>query len=286
MFAIVGIVTVLGAIVLGYVMEHGNFGVLWQPAEVVIIFGAALGSMLLGTPKDVLMAVFKGVAGVFGSGKGGKPFFLDMLIMLSMLFMKIRREGLVAIEKDIEAPESSQIFTGFLKDKTNKYIVEFVCDTMRVFSTVNIEQHEFDNIMEADIEAYLHEALAPSQAVSKVADALPGLGIVAAVLGVVITMGFISEPPEVIGHHVGAALVGTFLGVLMCYGIVGPIATNMEGKAKQGEVCLVVIKCALGAFVGGNPPPVALEAGRRAIPNHHRPSFAELEEAVKASKGK
>lgn len=286
MFAIVGIVIVLGAVILGYTLEHGNFGVLWQPAELIIIFGAAFGSLVLSSPKDVIIAVFKGVGGIFGSGKGSKPFFLDMLIMLSMLFMKIRREGLVAIEKDIEGPESSQIFTGFLKDKSNKYIVEFVCDTMRVFSTVNIEQHEFDNIMEADIEAYMHEALAPSQAVNKVADALPGLGIVAAVLGVVITMGFISEPPEVIGHHVGAALVGTFLGVLMCYGIVGPIATNMEYKAKQGEVCLTVIKCALGSFVGGNPPPVALEAGRRAIPNHHRPSFQELEEAVKASKGK
>jgi len=164
--------------------------------------------------------------------------------------------------------------------------VEFVCDTMRVFSTVNIEQHEFENIMEADIEAYSHEAVAPAGAINKMADALPGLGIVAAVLGVVITMGVISEPPEVIGHHIGAALVGTFLGVLMCYGIVGPIAANMEAKAKEGEHALIVVKCALAAFVGGNPPPVALEAGRRAIPNHHRPTFQELEEAVKASKGK
>lgn len=286
MFAIIGIVTVLGAIILGYMLEKGNFSVLWQPAEVLIIFGAAFGSLVLGAPKEVLSGALKGIGGVFGSSKTSKAFFLDMLIMLSMLFMKIRREGLVAIEKDIEAPESSQIFTAFLKDKSNAFIVEFVCDTMRVFSTVNIEQHEFENIMDADIEAYTHEAQAPSGAVNKMADALPGLGIVAAVLGVVITMGYISEPPEVIGHHIGAALVGTFMGVLMCYGIVGPIATNMEHKAKDGEHCLVVVKCALGAFVGGNPPPVALEAGRRAIPNHHRPSFLELEEAIKASKGK
>lgn len=286
MFAIIGIVTVLGAVVLGYMLEAGNFSVLWQPAELVIIFGAAFGSLILGSPKEVTIGALKGIGGAFKSSKTSKAFFLDMLIMLSMLFMKIRREGLVAIEKDIEAPEASQIFTGFLKDKSNAFIVEFVCDTMRVFSTVNIEQHEFENIMEADIEAYSHEAIAPSQALNKMGDALPGLGIVAAVLGVIITMGVISEPPEVIGHHIGAALVGTFLGVLMCYGIVGPIAANMESKAKEGEHCLIVIKCALGAFVGGNPPPVALEAGRRAIPNHHRPSFAELEEAVKASKGK
>ena len=286
MFAIIGIATVLGAVVLGYMLEKGNFSVLWQPAELVIIFGASFGSLVLGSPKEVIIGALKGFGGVFKSSKSSKVFFLDMLIMLSMLFMKIRREGLVAIEKDIEGPEASMIFTSFLKDKSNWFIVEFVCDTMRVFSTVNIEQHEFENIMEADIEAFTHEAVAPSAAVNKMADALPGLGIVAAVLGVVITMGFISEPPEVIGHHVGAALVGTFLGVLMCYGVIGPIAANMESKAKEGEHSLVVIKCALAAFVGGNPPPVALEAGRRAIPTHHRPSFTELEEAIKASKGK
>ena len=286
MFAIIGLVMVVGAIALGYILEQGNFAVLWQPAELVIIFGAAFGSLVVGSPKDVLIASLKGLGGAFGSTKSSKAFFLDMLIMLSMLFMKIRREGLVAIEKDIENPESSQIFTNFLRDKTNASIVEFVCDTMRVFSTVNIEQHEFENIMEADIEAYMHEALTPAQSITTMADALPGLGIVAAVLGVVITMGYISEPPEVIGHHIGAALVGTFMGVLMCYGIVGPLAANMGHRAKEGEVFLVVIKCALGAFVGGNPPPVALEAGRRAIPNHHRPTFGELEDAVKASKGK
>jgi chemotaxis protein MotA len=286
MFAIIGIAMVLGAITLGYVLEKGNFSVLWQPAELVIIFGAAIGSLIVGSPKEVLSGALKGIGSVFGASKTSKAFFLDMLIMLSMLFMKIRREGLVAIEKDIEAPEASQIFSAFLKNKTNKFIVEFVCDTMRVFSTVNIEQHEFENIMEADIEAYSHEAVAPAGAVNKMADALPGLGIVAAVLGVVITMGYISESPEVIGHHIGAALVGTFMGVLMCYGIVGPMATNMEFKAREGEHALIVVKCALSAFVGGNPPPVALEAGRRAIPTHHRPSFTELEEAIKVSKGK
>jgi chemotaxis protein MotA len=286
MFAIIGIATVLGAIILGYLMEHGNFSVLWQPAEFLIILGAAFGSLVLASPKELLGACLKGVLSVFKPMKASKVFYMDMLIMLSMLFMKIRREGLVAIEKDIEQPEASPIFTGFMRDKTNNFIVEFVCDTMRVFSTVNIEQHEFENIMDADIEAYAHESMMPSGSLNKMGDALPGLGIVAAVLGVVITMGFISEPPEVIGEHIGAALVGTFLGVLSCYGIVGPIATNIEHRAKEKESCLVVVKCALTAFVGGNPPPVALEAGRRAIPNHHRPSFTELEEAIKASKGK
>ena len=255
MFVIIGIVTVLGAIALGYIMEHGNFAVLWQPAEFVIIFGAASGSLVVSAPKDVLMACIKGLLSVLGPTKSSKALYMDMLIMLSMLFMKIRREGLVAIEKDIEAPEASQIFSGFLRDKTNKFIVDFVCDTMRVFSTVNIEQHEFDNIMEADIEAFTHENAVVPSCINRVGDALPGLGIVAAVLGVVLTMGKISEPPEVIGQHIGAALVGTFLGVLMCYGIVGPIAANIELRAQEKEACLVVIKSALSRLRGRQPAP-------------------------------
>jgi len=165
-------------------------------------------------------------------------------------------------------------------------VVRFICDTMRIFSTVNIEQHEFDNIMEADIEAAAHEAMTAAHTMGKTAYGLPGLGIVAAVLGVVITMGKINEPPEVLGHSIGAALVGTMLGVLGCYGFLGPIAQNMEMRAKELESSLVVVKAALGAFVGGNPPPVALEAGRRAIPTLKRPTFEELEEAIKISKGK
>jgi len=286
MFAIIGMVIVLGAIGLGYYLEKGNFGLLFSaaPAEMLMIFGGAGGALVLMSPKEILGAVFKGIFGIFSSMKTSKSYYIGMMIMLSQLFMKIRREGLVAIEKDIEQPEQSPIFTNFMKSKDNLQVVEFICDTMRVFSTVNIEQHEFENIMETDIEIFAHEATAPAHVVNKIADSLPGLGIVAAVLGVVLTMGKINEPPEVLGHSIGAALVGTFLGVLGSYGFVGPIAANMEFRAKEQETTLVVVKTALTAFVGGNPPPVALEAGRRAIPNHHRPSFLELEEAIKASK--
>jgi len=286
MFAIIGMVIVLGAIGTGYYLEKGNFSLLFSaaPAEMLMIFGGALGAMVLMAPKDILGSIFKGALGIFGSMQANKGFYISMMIMLSQLFMKIRREGLVAIEKDIEQPGQSPIFSGFMKSKDNLLVVEFVCDTMRVFSTVNIEQHEFENIMESDIEAFAHEAQVPAHVINKIADSLPGLGIVAAVLGVVLTMGKINEPPEVLGHSIGAALVGTFLGVLGAYGFVGPIAANMEFRAKEKENILVVVKTALTAFVGGNPPPVALEAGRRAIPNHHRPSFTELEDAIKASK--
>ncbi|MDQ7830971.1 MAG: flagellar motor stator protein MotA [Desulfovibrionaceae bacterium] len=288
MFVIIGVVIVLGAVGLGFFFEKGNFSLLFSaaPAEMLIIFGGAFGSLIISSPKDILGHIFKSFFAIFGSMKTSKAYYLEMLTVLSMLFMKIRREGLVAIEKDIEHPTESPIFSAFAKNKDNAAVVSFVCDTMRIFSTVNIEQHEFDNIMDADIEASAHEAMVAAHTMNKTADALPGLGIVAAVLGVVITMGKLNEPPEVLGHSIGAALVGTMLGVLGCYGFLGPMAANMEHRAKEVEATLLVVKAALGAFVGGNPPPVALEAGRRAIPTGHRPTFEELEEAIKASKGK
>lgn len=281
MFVIIGIVTVLGAIALGYMMEHGNFAVLWQPAEFVIIYGAAIGSLVVASPKEVLGAVVKGVLSVLGPTKASKAFYMDMLIMLSMLFMKIRREGLVAIEKDIEAPESSQIFAGFLRDKSNTFIVDFVCDTMRVFSTVNIEQHEFDNIMEADIDAFAHEGGVVPASINRVGDALPGLGIVAAVLGVVLTMQNISAPPDVLGHSIGAALLGTFLGVLLCYGLVGPMATKIENLAQEREAYFNVIRTTLAGAAHGATPMIALEFGRRSVPDVFRPSFEELEGLIR-----
>ncbi len=288
MFAILGVIIVLGCIFTGYFLEHGNFSVLLSaaPPELLMIGGGAVGSLVLSAPKEVLGATFKGILSVLGGMQTSKAYYLEMLTTLSQLFMKIRREGLVAIEKDVERPAESPIFSSFAKNKKNHEVLAFICDTMRIFSTVNIEAHEFETIMDADIEATVHEAMVASHSVAKVADALPGLGIVAAVLGVVITMGKISEPPEVLGHSIGAALVGTFLGVLGAYGFVSPIATNIEHRAKESEAILLVAKAALTAFVGGNPPPVALEAGRRAIPAHKRPTFEELEQAIKASKGK
>jgi len=288
MFAILGAIIVIGCILAGFIMEKGNFNLLLSaaPPELLMIGGGALGQLVLASPKDALGAIFKGALSIFGPMITSKTYYLDLLTTLSGLYMKIRREGLVAIEKDVERPAESPIFSVFAKDKKNKEVLEFICDTMRIFSTVNIEAHEFESIMDADIEATVHEALVPAHAISKTADALPGLGIVACVLGVVLTMGKINEPAEVLGHSIGSALVGTFLGVLGAYGFVAPIATNIEHRAKEAEAILLTAKASLTAFVGGNPPPVALEAGRRAIPINKRPSFEELEQAIKASKGK
>ena len=288
MFAIIGFVIVIGCILAGFVLEKGNFDLILSaaPPELLMIAGGALGAFVISSPKDVLSHTIKSVFTVFGGMVTSKAYYTTLLVTLSGLYMKIRREGLVAIEKDVERPAESPIFSDFAKNKKNHEVLLFICDTMRIFSTVNIEAHEFETIMDADIEATVHEALVPAHAISKTADALPGLGIVACVLGVVLTMGKINEPAEVLGHSIGAALVGTFLGVLAAYGFVAPIATNIEHRAKETEAILLVAKASLTAFVGGNPPPVALEAGRRAIPIHKRPTFEELEEAIKASKGK
>ena len=286
MFVILGTIIVIGCILSGFILEKGNFDLILSaaPPELLMIGGGALGQLVLSAPKDVLGATFKGALSIFGGMLTSKAYYLELLTTLSGLYMKIRREGLVAIEKDVERPAESPIFSNFAKNKKNHEVLTFICDTMRIFSTVNIEAHEFDNIMDADIESTVHELLIPSHSIGKIADGLPALGIVACVLGVVITMGKLNEPAEVLGHSIGAALVGTFMGVLLAYGFIGPISTNLEFRAKEIEHILLVAKASLGSFVGGNPPPVALEAGRRAIPTHHRPTFQELEEAVKASK--
>ncbi|MFP5257752.1 MAG: flagellar motor stator protein MotA [Acidobacteriota bacterium] len=288
MFAILGAVIVIGCILSGFILEKGNFDLLLSaaPPELLMIGGGALGALVISSPKEVLIATFKGAATVFGGMTTSKAYYTELLTTLSGLYMKIRREGLVAIEKDVERPAESPIFANFAKNKKNHEVLVFICDTMRIFSTVNIEAHEFETIMDADIEATVHEALIPAHSISKVADGMPALGIVACVLGVVITMGKLNEPAEVLGHSIGAALVGTFMGVLLAYGFIGPISTNIEYRAKETEAILLVAKASLTAFVGGNPPPVALEAGRRAIPIHQRPTFEELEDAIKASKGK
>ncbi len=281
MFSVIGIVIVIGAVIGGYMMGHGNLHILFQPAELVIIWGSALGALIISSPGKVLPGIFKNIGKVFG-GMPSKNQYLELLVLLSAVFGKIRKEGLVAIEQDVENPASSPLFAqapGFLK---NHHAVAFLCDNLRVIMTTNIPPHELEAVMEAEMDVHHEEALLPAQSVTAVADGLPALGIVAAVLGVVITMGKINEPPEVLGHHVGAALVGTFLGVLTAYGFVGPMAANLTHKAREDSVPLAVIKSALVSFVGGAAPQIAVEFGRRAIPGADRPDFVEMEEAIRS----
>jgi chemotaxis protein MotA len=283
MFAIIWSLVVAGSVIAGFMMEKGNPYVLIQPAELVIIFGAAFGSFLIASPPRVITAVIKKFSSILSSKSPDKKQYLELLLLLYQLYSKIRKEGLISIESDIEQPDNSPIFNKNKKVLTYRHLINFICDNLKIIITTNVIPHELESLMELETETYYHNAMQPSRSIAKVADALPGLGIVAAVLGVVLTMGKIDEPPSVLGHSIGAALVGTFLGVLMCYGFVGPLATNLEHQTKDDVVSFKVIKVALVAFVGGSPPQMAVEFGRRAIPGKERPTFEELENEIRGN---
>ena len=285
MLALIGIAVVIICVLGGFLMEKGNPMLLVQPAEFVIIFGAVMGALLISSPGHVVGSVLKSLLSIFISKGPNKEKHLELLTLLYQLFSKIRKEGLISIESDIENPGQSAIFSNYASVLASKNHLNFICDNLKVIITTNVPPHELDSLMDLEIETSFHDAMIPSKTVARIADALPGLGIVAAVLGVVLTMGKIDQPPAVLGHSVGAALVGTFLGVLLSYGFFGPMATNLEYKAGDDDIFYKVIKIAIVAFVGGSPPQMAVEFGRRAIAGKERPTFDELEQAVRG-KGK
>jgi len=281
MFAIIGLVVVFGAVVGGFLMEKGQLLVLMQPAEMVTIIGAAIGTVLVANPLPIIKAMIGGALGVLKGSAFSKDRYLNTLKMMFEFLNKIRKEGLVAVEADVEKPAESEVFKKYPEFLKDHHAKAFVCDTMRMAITGGVEPFDMDQMMELDMEVHHHEASQPIAALSTVADALPGLGIVAAVLGVVITMGALSGPPEEIGKKVAAALVGTFLGILLCYGVVGPIAANMTKIADAQNEYLHVLRVLMLAFLKGNAPIVAIEMARRAIPAHIRPTFNETEKACK-----
>ena len=281
MFVIIGILVVFGAVVAGYLMEHGNLKVLIQPAELIIIGGAAVGTVLIANPMYILKAIAGGIGGVFGGSKFSKEKYLETLKMLFELFSRARKEGLMALESDSDAPDKSPVFSKYPKFLKDHHALDFVCDTIRMAASGGVEPFDVDQMMELDMDVHHHGALLPTSALSTMADSLPGLGIVAAVLGVVITMGALGGPPEEIGHKVAAALVGTFLGILLCYGLVGPIASSMTKAVDDEHAYYHVMRVIIVSFMKGAPPSVAVEYGRRAIPGHVRPSFQDTEKAIK-----
>jgi chemotaxis protein MotA len=285
MFSIIGIVVVFGCIVAGYLMEHGNLKVLMQPAELIIIGGAALGTVLISNPIHTLKQLVSGMIGAFGSSKYGNKRYVDSLKMMFELLQKARKEGLVALESDIEAPDKSPLFSKYKEFVHDHHAADFVCDTLRMAVSGGVEVFDLDQMLDADMEVHHHEANEPVSALSTMADSLPGLGIVAAVLGVVITMGAIGGPPEEIGRKVAAALVGTFLGILLCYGLFGPLASRMGKIGDEQHAYLMVLRVTMIAFLKGVAPIMAVEIGRRTVPGHVRPTFKAIEEACRGSKG-
>lgn len=280
MFAIIGIVVVFGCIVAGYLMEHGNIRVLVQPAELVIIGGAALGTVLVANPLHIIKKIAAGIADVFRGSKFSKEIYIDALKMMYDLLNKARKDGLMSLEADVEEPEKSAVFSKNAMFSNNHHMRDFVCDSLRMAIT-GVDAFDLDQMLDVDLEVHHRDATQPTSALSTMADSLPGLGIVAAVLGVVITMGALGGPPEEIGHKVAAALVGTFLGILLCYGLVGPLAANMSKAAEEEQAFLYVMRVLMVSFLKGSAPIMAVEVARRAVPGHVRPSFKELEQACR-----
>lgn len=284
MFVIIGSVIVLAGVIGGYLMEQGNLSVLFQPAEFVIIYGASIGGFLISSPLKVIGMVMSALIRMLTHKPLAKDDYQELLMLLNGIFYKIRQQGLVAVESDVDDVEASALFNKYPKVMKNHHAISFIADTLRTVMSTTIESHELDALMENELESHHEEMMLPSKSVGFMADALPGLGIVAAVLGVVVTMGKIGQPPEILGHSIGAALVGTFLGVLTCYGFVGPMGKNIEHMAAEDMQYLNVVKVGLLAFIGGAAPKVAVEFGRRVIPNSVRPTFSEVEELIRQKK--
>jgi chemotaxis protein MotA len=277
MFAIIGIVVVFGAVISGYLMEKGHMQVLLQPAELVIILGAAIGTVLVANPPRILNGILKGIAGAFGSSKFNQQWYVNSLKLLYDFFDQARRGGLASLEPEIEDPSNSKTFATQPAIRDEHHVCAFIRDTFRVMMIGGMDPLDLDQMLEGDIDSHHHEAGEPVSALSTMADSLPGLGIVAAVLGVVITMGALGGKPEEIGHKVAAALVGTFLGILLCYGLIGPLAASMGKTAEAEHAYYHVLQVTLSSFNKGTPPLLAVEMGRRAIPSYARPKFEEME---------
>lgn len=284
MFVIIGIVVVTVAVVAGFSMAGGNLAALIQISEFITIGGAAIGSLLIASPLSLIKKIVGAITKSFGSHGSTKEDYIQMLKAFSDLFLIAQREGLLAIEKHIEAPDKSEILNKAKAFMHDSYRKSFFCDTMKVMLAGSVPPHELESLMDAEIETYEKENKPVAEGLGRVGDSLPGLGIVAAVLGIIVTMSSVNEGAEVVGHHVAAALVGTFLGVLLAYGFVNPLAANIAHSFEEKVQELQVIKAYILAYAKGNPPFVAAEIARRSIFLDQRPTFQELESALRGKK--
>jgi len=285
MFLIVGYVIILAS-ALGTYALHGSLLALWVPTEYVAIIGLTIGYFVAGNDIKVIKATVAAVPGVLKGSKYNKAYYVDSLAMLFEILAKVRKEGLMSIEGDIENPEASPIFSKYPNLVHDHHVIEFICDYLRMMVGGNLNTVEIESLMDVELETHHHEAGEPGHVVTKIAGSVPAFGIVVAVMGVVNVMGSVGSPPAVLGKMIGGALVGTFLGILIAYGFVEPMANMLEHKAKEGSKIYQMIKMVLLASMSGYAPQVAIEFGRKTLDSHSRPSFRELEEELKARKGK
>jgi chemotaxis protein MotA len=262
-------------------MAHGHLAVLVQPNEFIVLGGAGLGSLIMANPPAVLKACVTQMLGLLKPNPFGATAYAELLQVLYEIFQKARKDGLVGLEAHIETPETSDIFAKYPSFMGNHHAVSLLCDTLKVLLTGTVEDHNLADILDVDLDKHHHEAMLVPHAITTVGDAMPGFGIVAAVLGIIVTMGAIGGEASVIGEHVAAALVGTFLGILLAYGVFGPIAKAMESRIHAEHDYMLCVRTALLSFARGDAPMTAVEFARRNVEPHERPSFAELEELTR-----
>jgi chemotaxis protein MotA len=280
---IVGSIVVLVCVLGGFVLEGGKILALWHPTEVLIIVGSALGAFFTSNPTKVVKASFKGAIAVIKGPRYQREDYIQLLKLLYDVLMRIRKDGLMAIEADLDAKGGGTLFKKYPKIAADHHLVEFITDCLRLMVGGSLDPHELESLLEMELETHHQAAHEPSHAVQKVADALPGFGIVAAVLGIVNTMASLDgADTNTIGHKVGAALVGTFLGILVSYGFIGPIAASMDHAANEEGRAFEVVKMALVASVRGYVPAVAIEFARKLLMSDLRPSFSDLDAQLKA----
>lgn len=281
MLVIIGYVVVLASVFGGFAMAGGHLGALFQPLELLMIGGGAFGAFFVGNTSKAIKATLKDLPLIFKGAKYSKETYMELMALLYELLGKVRKEGLMSIEGDVERPEESPVFAKYPKVAADHHIVEFMTDYLRIMVSGNLNAMEIENLMEVEIETHHHEALISSHAIAKLGDGMPAFGIVAAVMGVVHTMESVGIPPAELGMLIAHALVGTFLGILLAYGFVGPLASLLEQKAEEGTKMFQTIKVTLLANLNGYAPAMAVEFGRKVLNSTERPGFAELEEHVK-----
>ena len=285
MLVAIGFVIVIFSVLGGFAFMGGHLVTLWQPVEILIIGGGAIGAMIVSNTPSILKATGKALGGAFKPSAITKAFYMSLMALMYEILTKVRKEGLMSIENDIENPDSSPIFSKYPSVAADHHAVEFLTDYLRMMVGGNLNAFEIENLMDMEIETHHQEAHTAPHVVSKVADAVPAFGIVVAVMGVVNVMGSVGQPPAVLGKMIGGALVGTFLGILVSYGFVAPIASQLEQKVEESGKIYQVIKVVLLASMNGYAPQVAVEFGRKVLYSTDRPGFAELEQEIKSRKG-
>lgn len=286
MLVIVGYIIIVAAVFGGFALAGGHLGSLVQPVELLMIGGAAVGAFLISNTGKVIKATLKALPNVLRGSRYSKTLYLETLSLLYDILAKVRKEGLMSVESDVDAPDQSPIFTKYPTVTSDHHVVEFLTDYLRLMVGGNLNAFEIENLMDNEIETHHAEGEIPINAIAKLADALPAFGIVAAVMGVVHTMESVGIPPAELGKLIAAALVGTFLGILLAYGFVGPLAVLLEHKLAESTKMMQCMKVTLLASLNGYAPQVAVEFGRKVLYSTERPTFAELENEVKQRKAR